>query len=163
LEINNRLREADKIKEEYIGYYFTINSDFLDKIESVKKVIDQKITARKFDDLRVLVDGLDLKREREELYKGFDTTFIKLFPDFVNTFNSFFSEENKMVLKDNQVLNTELRIFALIRLGINDTEKIAKILGYSVNTIYAYKTKVKGKSLLPNEEFEARIKQIKTI
>lgn len=163
LEINNRLREADKIKEEYIGYYFNINSDFLDKIESVKKVIDQKLTARKFDDLRPLVDGLDLKREREELYRGFDNTFLKLFPDFVSTFNSFFSEENKIVLKDNKVLNTELRIFALIRLGIQDTETIAKILGYSVNTIYAYKTKVKSKSILPNDEFEAKIKEIKTV
>jgi hypothetical protein len=162
-EINNKLREADKIKEEYVGYYFNINSDFLDKIEAVKKTIDQKLTARKFDDLRVVVDGLDLKREREELYRGFDNTFIKLFPDFVSTFNAFFSEENRIILKDNQVLNTELRIFALIRLGIQDTEKIAKILGYSVNTIYAYKTKVKSKSLLPNDEFEARIKEIKTV
>ncbi len=162
-EINNKLREADKIKEEYVGYYFNINSDFLDKIESVKKSIDQKLTARKFDDLRVVVDGLDLKREREELYRGFDSTFIKLFPDFVSTFNTFFTEENRITLKDNQVLNTELRIFALIRLGIQDTEKIAKILGYSVNTIYAYKTKVKSKSLLPNDEFEVRIKEIKTV
>jgi hypothetical protein len=163
LEINNRLREADKIKEEYIAYYFTINSDFLDKIESVKKAIDQKLTARKFDDLRPLVDGLDLKREREELYRGFDNTFLKLFPDFVSTFNTFFDEEHKIILKDHQALNTELRIFALIRLGIHDTETIAKILGYSVNTIYAYKTKVKSKSLLPNDEFEARIKEIKTV
>jgi hypothetical protein len=162
-EINHRLREADKIKEEYIGYYFNINSDFLDKIESVKKSIDQKLMARKFDDLQKVADGLNLKREREDLYQGFDHTFIKLFPDFVATFNSYFSEENKMVLKENQILNTELRIFALIRLGIHDTEKIAKILGYSVNTIYAYKTKVKSKSLLPNDEFEAKIKAIKTV
>lgn len=161
--INQKLREAEKIKEEYIAYYFNINSDFLDKIESVKKSIDRKLIVKKFDDLQKVIDGLDMKREREELYRGFDHTFLKLFPDFVSTFNSFFTEENKIVLKDNQILNTELRIFALIRLGINDTEKIAKILGYSVNTIYAYKTKVKSKSLLPNDEFEAQIKEIKTV
>lgn len=162
-EINHRLREADKIKEEYIGYYFNINSDYLDKVESLKKSIDQKLTARKFDDLRFVTDSFDLKRERENLYAGFDSTFIKLFPDFVSTFHSYFEEENKFQLKDGQVLNTEMRIFALIRLGIHDTDKIAKILGYSVNTIYAYKTKVKSKSTLPNDEFEAKILEIKTV
>ncbi len=162
-EINQKLREADRIKEEYIGYYFNINTDYLDKIEALKKSIDQKLTARKFDELRFVADSLDLRREREALYRGFDNTFLKLFPDFVDTFNSYFSEENKITLKDNQILNTELRIFALMRLGIQDTEKIAKILGYSVNTIYAYKTKVKSRSLLPNEEFDAKISEIKTI
>lgn len=162
-KINQRLRESDKIKEEYIGYYFNINSDYLTKIEALKKSIDQKLLARKFEDLRFVADSLDLKRERENLYHGFDDTFIKLFPEFVTTFNSYFSEENRIILKDNQVLNTELRIFALMRLGIIDTEKIAKILGYSVNTIYAYKTKVKSKSLLPNDEFEAKIREIKTV
>jgi hypothetical protein len=162
-KINQRLRESDKIKEEYIGYYFNINSDYLSKIEALKRSIDQKLLARKFEDLRFVADSLDLKRERENLYHGFDDTFVKLFPDFVTTFNSYFDEENRIVLKDSQVLNTELRIFALMRLGIVDTEKIAKILGYSVNTIYAYKTKVKSKSLLPNDEFEAKIREIKTV
>src|SRR5205085_1270651 len=99
------------------------------KIEALKKSIDQKLLARKFEDLRFVADSLDIKRERENLYQGFDEVFVKLFPDFVTTFNSYFSDENKIILKDNDVLNTELRIFALMRLGIVDTEKIAKILG----------------------------------
>lgn len=162
-EINQRLREADKIKEEYIGYYFNINSDYLDKIEDVKKSIDHKLMARKFDDISYIVNGINLKREREELFVSFDKVFLKLFPDFVTKFNALFDEEDKIVLKDNQLLNTELRIFALIRMGINDTEKIAKILDYSVNTIYTYKTKIKSKSLVPNEEFEKKIMEINTI
>jgi DNA-binding CsgD family transcriptional regulator len=68
-----------------------------------------------------------------------------------------------VVLKENQLLNTELRIFALIRMGISDTEKIAKILDYSVNTIYAYKNRVKTKSTIPNEEFEQKVMEIKTV
>jgi hypothetical protein len=162
-EINHQLREADKIKEEYIGYYFNINSDYIDKIEDVLKAIDQKLMARKFDDIRFIVNNINLKREREELFVSFDKVFLKLFPDFVTTFNSYFKEENRIVLKDNQLLNTELRIFALIRMGINDTEKIARILDYSVNTIYTYKTKVKSKSTLPNEEFEKKIMEIMTV
>ncbi len=162
-EINHQLREADKIKEEYIGYYFNINSDYLDKIEDVLKAIDQKLTAKKYDDIRFIISNVNLKREREELFVSFDKVFLKLFPDFVTIVNSYFKEEDKIVLKDNQLLNTELRIFALIRMGISDTEKIARILDYSVNTIYTYKTKVKSKSILPNEEFEKKIMEIMTI
>jgi hypothetical protein len=162
-EINHQLREADKIKEEYIGYYFNINSTYLTKIEEVLKAIDQKLTAKKFDDIRFILTNINLKHEREQLFVNFDKVFLNLFPDFVTLFNSHFKDEDKIVLKENQLLNTELRIFALIRLGISDTEKIARILDYSVNTIYTYKTKVKSKSLLPNEEFEKKIMSIRTV
>jgi hypothetical protein len=159
---NNNLSEANQIKEEYIAYYFNINADYLSKIEALKTAIDKKLIAKKFDELRYIVDNINLKREREELSYSFDHVFLKLFPDFVSTFNSLFNPEDQIVLKEGQLMNTELRIFALIRMGISDTEKIAKILGYSVNTIYAYKTRVKSKSLIPNEEFESRIMQIRT-
>ncbi len=162
-ETNHMLREADKIKEEYIGYYFNINSDYIDKIEEVKKAIDQKLMTKKFDEIRFIVDNINLKREREDLFVSFDKVFLKLFPDFVTIFNSYFKEEDRIILKDNQLLNTELRIFALIRMGIGDTEKIARILNYSVNTIYTYKTKIKSKSLVPNEEFEKKIMEIMTV
>ena len=130
------------MKEEYIGYYFNINAEYLNKIENFKKAVDQKVLARKYDDLRYIVDNINLKREREELSYSFDRVFLNLFPDFVSTFNSLFRPEDQIILKEGQLLNTELRIFALIRMGISDTEKIARILGYSVNTIYAYKTRL---------------------
>lgn len=161
-EINNTLREANAIKEEYIGYYFNINSEYLNKIEEFKQAVDHKLVNRKYEDIKYIVNNIDLRREREALYFSFDKVFLKLFPDFVTIFNSFFDEKDKVTLKENQLLNTELRIFALIRMGISDTEKIAKILNYSVNTIYAYKTRVKSKSWVPNEEFETRIMEIKT-
>ena len=86
--------------------------------------------------------------------------FLKLFPDFVTVFNSYFKEEDRVILKEGQLLNTELRIFALIRMGIHDNEKIAKILDYSINTIYNYKARVKGKSIIPNELFEKKVMEI---
>lgn len=152
---NQNLREANKIKEEYIGYYFNSNADFLNKVEAFKEQIDQKLTARKFDDIRFVSGNFNLKRERDNLSFSFDKVFLNLFPDFLERFNSLFKHEDQVVLKEGQLLNTELRIFALIRMGINDPEKIAKILGYSVNTIYAYKNRVKSKSIVPNEKFEA--------
>jgi hypothetical protein len=162
-EVNNRLMEANKIKEEYIGYYFNINSEYLVKIQAFKQAIDTKLMTKKYDDIRYVVNNINLKKEREELYLSFDKIFLKLFPDFVTTFNSFFKEEDRIVLKEGQLLNTELRIFALIRMGIHDTEKLAKILDYSINTIYNYKARIKGKSIVPNEEFEQKIMEIKAL
>ena len=161
-ESNSHLREVIAIKDEYIGYYFNINSEYINKIEELKTSVDHKLTNKKYDDIKFIVNNIDLKREREALYFNFDKVFLKLFPDFVTQFNSYFDDKDRITLKDNQLLNTELRIFALIRLGISDTEKISKILNYSVNTIYAYKTRVKTKSKVPNEEFERKIMEIKT-
>ena len=81
----------------------------------------------------------------------------------MDKFNSLFKEEDQVRLKENELLNIDLRIFALIRMGISDNEKIAQILEYSVNTIYAYKTRIRNKSLVPNEEFETRIMEIKGV
>jgi hypothetical protein len=161
--INQRLQESDRIKEEYIGYYFGNNSEYIDKIETFRNTIDQKLQTKRVEDIRYVVNTINPTHEREELYVNFDRIFLKLFPDFVTLFNSWFETENRIVLKENQLLNTELRIFALIRLGIHDAEKIAKILGYSVNTIYSYKNRVKSKSFVPNEEFEEKVMQIKTV
>lgn len=163
MEMNQKLVEANKIKEEYIGYYFNINTEYLEKIEAFRRSIDNKLMQKKFDDIRMVISNINIKKEREELYFSFDKVFLKLFPDFVTTFNSLFREEDRIVLKDGQLLNTELRIFALIRMGIHDTEKIAKILDYSINTIYNYKARVKNKSLIPNEEFEKRIMEIQAL
>jgi len=162
-EINYKLMEANKIKEEYIGYCFQINSSYLDKIKKFKKLADQKLTDNKYAEVRYLVNNIDLKEERDELFRNFDRIFLKIFPNFVTVFNSFFKEEDRIRLKDNELLNTDLRIFALIRIGISDNVKIAQILEYSVNTIYTYKTKIKNKAIIPKEEFEERLMDIKAL
>jgi len=159
-QINEKLEEANKIKEEYIGYFFSLDSEFFVKLERLKKTLDQKIAERKWEDLRFIVNNIQPKKEKEELLKSFDMVFLRIFPDFVDRFNALFKEEDRIHLKENELLNIDLRIFALIRMGITDNEKIAQILGYSVNTIYTYKTRIKNRSVVPNEEFEARIKSI---
>lgn len=157
------LLEANRIKEEYIGFYFNANSEYLNKAEALKKSIELKLVTKKLDDIKFIVNNFNLKKDREDLYGNFDTIFLKLFPDFVSVFNSYFKDEDKIVLKEGQLLNTELRIFALIRLGIHDPEKIAKILDYSINTIYNYKARVKSKSILPNEQFERKIMEVSAV
>ena len=163
VEVNNKLTEANKIKEEYIGYFFNADSEFFGKMEKFKKSLEQKIAYRKWEDIIALVNNINLKKEKEELLQNFDKVFLKLFPDFIQGFNALFRPEDQVQLKDHEFLNTDLRIFALIRMGIHENEKIARILEYSVNTINTYKTKIKNKSIVPNEEFEHRIMEIKTL
>src|SRR4030095_12647443 len=104
------------------------NSDIFTRIEKFKKTLEQKIAYRKMDEIISVVNNINLKKEKEELLKNFDRVFLKLFPNFVTEFNSLFSPEDRVVLRDNELLNTDLRIFALIRMGIHDNEKIAEIL-----------------------------------
>ena len=155
--------EANKIKEEYIGYFFSGNSEFYTRIERFKRSVEQKIVDRKLDEIRFLVNNLNLKQERDELLKNFDAIFLKLFPNYIEEFNALFKEEDHIKLKEGELLNTDLRIFALIRMGIHDNEKIARILEYSVNTINTYKTKIKNKSILANDAFEQKIMDFHTI
>jgi tetratricopeptide (TPR) repeat protein len=161
LEINYRLQEANKIKEEYIGHFFDTISGYIEKIDTFKKVLTRKLATKRIEEVTEAVRNINLKTEREEMFYSFDTTFLKIFPGFLSDFNALFKKEDQYKWVEKQPLCPELRIFALIRLGIKDSEKIAKILDYSLNTIYAYKTKVKNRSIIPNEKFEDTLMEIK--
>ena len=162
-DANDKLTEANKIKDEYIGYFFSQNSEFIDKIKALQRWVNQKAIAKQYDDLKNFPQNLDIRKEREALFERFDQIFLKLFPDFVNKFNILLKSEEQIHLKKDELLNTDLRIYALIRLGINDNEKIAQFLDYSVNTIYAYKTKIKNKACFPSDEFKRKVLEIKSI
>lgn len=156
-ELNQGLNEANHLKEEYIGYYFNNTARYIDKLEGLKKKLSTLLSSKQIATAQRLVEEIDIKSERTDLFKGFDTVFVQLFPNFVTEFNALFTEADRIHLTEAQLLNTELRIFALIRLGITDSEQISRILGYSIHTVYAYKTRVKNRSFLPNEAFEARV------
>jgi tetratricopeptide (TPR) repeat protein len=160
-EMNHKLMESNIIKEEYIGHFFNINSEFIEKLESYRKSIQRKTATRQFEDIANIITSADLRKERENLFLNFDKIFLKLFPGFVDEFNSFFNEEDRIVLRHDELLNSDLRIFALMRLGITDSEKIAKFLDFSVNTIYTYRTKIKNKAIIDRDTFDEHIMQIK--
>ena len=161
--MNSKLDEANMIKDEYIGYFFNVHSSYIEKIDRLKRSIEKVVKEKRYDEVLLFLNKLNIGLERESLSNSFDHVFLNLFPNFIEDFNAFFDAEHQVHLHDNQLLNTELRIFALIRLGIDDNETIAKILNYSVNTIYTYKTKVKNRSFLPNDEFEDRVIAIKAV
>jgi tetratricopeptide (TPR) repeat protein len=162
-EFNSKLDEANMIKDEYIGYFFNTHSDYIEKIDRLKRSIEKNIREKRYEEVLMVLNRLNTNFERENLSHSFDKVFLNLFPKFVEDFNALFDVDHQIHLNDGQLLNSELRIFALIRLGIHDNETIGKILNYSVNTIYTYKTKVKNKSLIPNEEFEDKIMLIKAV
>ena len=138
-KINDRLTEDTHIKEEYIGYFFNVISGYIVKLEKLKRNIERKVATKKYDDIVLSVNEINIKKERETLFYTFDHVFLKIFPNFIDLFNSLLKKEDQIWPKDHEVLNTDLRIFALMRLGISDNETIANILEYSVNTIYVYK------------------------
>jgi hypothetical protein len=162
-QFNAKLDEANMIKDEYIGYFFNIHSDYIEKIDRLKRSIEKKVKEKRYEEVLMALNRLNPGSERENLSHSFDKVFLNIFPGFVQDFNALFDEAQQVNLHEGQLLNSELRIFALIRLGIHDNESIGKILNYSVNTIYTYKTKVKNKSFVPNDEFEDRIMLIKAV
>jgi tetratricopeptide (TPR) repeat protein len=161
--INDKLIEDTHIKEEYIGYFFNVISGYILKLEKLKRNIDRKLAAKKYEDIQLTVNEINIKKERDLLFYTFDHIFLKIFPNFITVFNSLFRPEDQIWPKDHEVLNTDLRIFALIRMGINDNETIANILEYSVNTIYVYKMRIKARSILPGDQFDEKIMSIKAV
>lgn len=158
--INGRLTEDAHIKEEYIGYFFDVISSYIEKLEKIKRTVDMKLSVRKYDDIQLIVNNIQVKKEREKLFHTFDRVFLKIFPNFIESFNSMFKPEDQIWPKDNEVLTTDLRIFALIRLGISDNERIANILEYTEKTIYVYKMRLKAKSICPSDQFDQKIMKI---
>ncbi len=140
-----------------------MDTEFLARIEKLVSSLDKRLTDRKWDEMKFILHSIDLKNEKEDLLKNFDKLFVRLFPNFVEQFNTLFQEDDKIILKDDQLLNNDLRIFALIRLGITENEKIAEILDYSINTIYAKKTKIRNRTVVPNDELEKKIMEITTL
>ena len=159
-KINRRLLEDAHIKEEYIGYFFNAISSYILKLEKIKRNIEKKVRAKNFQDLSQIALEIDIKQERHNLFFTFDSIFLKLFPNFISAFNELLKPEDQIWPKDNEVLTTNLRIFALTRLGIKENQTIANILENTVSTIYTYKFRIKSKSIVPNEEFENKIMEI---
>ncbi|MGI4874906.1 MAG: DUF6377 domain-containing protein [Janthinobacterium lividum] len=155
--LNRRLNEANRIKEEYIGYYFSNASRYVGRLDELQKKLGTLLATRQPAAAQRLVDDIDSKAERAELLRAFDAGFVRLFPKFVAEFNALFPDGSGRQLADDQLLTPELRIFALMRLGITDSEQISQVLGYSIHTVYAYKTRVKNRSFLPNDAFEAQV------
>jgi hypothetical protein len=159
--LNHELSEANHIKEEYIGYFLDLCSEYIGNLEEYRKTVCNKIAAKRFDELlRSTNTSSDKANEIKELYANFDSAFLNIYPEFVSSINKLLVKEARFETKKGDLLNTELRIFALIRLGITDSTKIATFLRCSVQTVYNYRSKIKRSSLDELKDIEEQIKKI---
>ena len=163
LVVNNRLQESNHIKEEYIAHFFDLCSTYINKMENHRKILNKHASNKHWDELfEILRSTTLIETELEELYKNFDAIFVSLYPSFVEEFNALQAKEERIILKPGELLNTELRIFALIRLGITDSVKIAGFLRYSISTIYNYRVKARNNATVSRDVFENKVMEIGT-
>jgi hypothetical protein len=160
-DLNGKLWETSRIKEELIGLFFKTCSSYIETLDKVKRKAQHKIKIGKYQDATLVLGDVHIQTEKKELYHTLDRVFLTLFPNFIASFNSLLKQEDQILLKEGEILTATLRIYALIRLGISDVETIASILDYTVNTVYTYKARIKAKASVPPEEFEQKIMSIK--
>lgn len=155
------LNESNRVKEKYIGLFLRQCSIYIDNMERMRKEVLTMLKNKQHTELMSKMKSHDFRdRQQQELFDIFDTTFIHLFPTFVDDFNKLLRPEERIHLDGTSRLNTDIRIFALIRLGIDDSSKIAEFLHYSVNTIYNYRARIKNGATCGRDEFEKKVKEI---
>ena len=159
--LNSQMQEADKVKQEYITLFLGILSENISKTRQYRHHVLKSIRQ---GNTKALVEEIELLPSIDddimEFYKMFDETFVNLYPDFVDKFNELLVDGAAIVPKGDDILTPELRIFALIKLGITDSSKIASLLHYSANTIYNYRAKIKNKARGSRNEFETAVRNI---
>lgn len=155
------LSANNEAKERYIANIFAICSDYINKLDDFRKNIYRMIAARRYDEVRELTKSPELSHvEIKELYANFDRIFLQIYPDFVEDFNTLLRPEERIELRNDGHLTTELRIYALVRLGLNDSVKIAKFLHMSVQTVYNTRQRARNKAAVPKETFAEAVKSL---
>ena len=159
--LNEEISSVDAIKEHYIGTFLNLYSEYIDKLDVYRKTVHKYVITNKTKDLLELTKSKKIiESELKIFYDNFDKSFLHIYPTFIENFNKLLKEGEKIEVKEDDSLTVELRIFALIRLGITNSSKISKILRYSVNTIYNYRVKIRNIAI-NREEFEDMVKKIK--
>ena len=160
-EANSAIAENSRFKEVYIGRYMDQCLVYIEKLDAYRKTLSRLANSGKTEELKqVLKSTSAIDEELKAFYFQFDKTFLSLFPTFVEDFNALLLPGEAIVPKKSGTLNPELRIYALIRLGIADSEKISKFLRYSLTTIYNYRTKVRNKARGDRNALEAEVLRI---
>lgn len=159
-ELNQRLMETNKRRETYMRLFMDISAVYIRKLDDYRKLISRKVKAKQFDDLLKAVNNYKLAEDdASTFYTRFDKAFIELYPDFVEELNKLLLPEAQIVLPAADTLTTEVRIFALMRLGVTDSQEVATLLFYSVQTIYNYKSSMRAKAI-NRDTFEADINRL---
>lgn len=155
------LSETNYVKERLIADIFSICSNYINKLDDFRRNIHAMLLAHRYVDLKELTKTPELSyAETKELYQIFDKVFLGIYPDFVKDFNTLLRPEEQITLKKGEQLNTELRIYALVRLGLNDSTKIAQFLHCSVRTVYNTRQRMRNRAIIPKDEFANTVKSL---
>lgn len=158
--MKQELQDANQTKDVYISQFLSLCSIYVDKLKQFGKLVNRKISAGQVDDLYKLTkSGKFVEEQSVDFYKVFDDAFLHIYPHFVDKVNELLRPEEQIVLNDGEQLNSDLRILAFMRLGIDDTNRVAQILNFSVNTIYAYRNRMRNRAI-NRATFEADIMSI---
>jgi hypothetical protein len=160
-EKNMQLWESNQVKEQYIAQFFNLCSTYIDQMEDYRNTLYKLGINKQYEELiKKLKSTTAVDNELEKLYGYFDRIFLNLYPTFVSDFNALLAKDEQIILKSDDLLNKELRIYALLRLGITDSVKIAGFLRCSMSTIYNYRTKMRNKAVINRDEFEEMVMNI---
>ena len=158
-ELNNELLRTNHIREEYVSLFLDLCAAYIDKLNRYQDLVKRKVKAKQTEDLAKLANNKMSENDAKHFFVNFDTTFLTLYPNFIKEFNALLREGEEIIPQKGEILNTELRIFALVRLGIKDSSRIATLLFYSPQTIYNYRTAVRNRTR-DRESFEEKVKQL---
>lgn len=159
-EANGRLRDANYVKEEIIGYVFSICSQYISRMEEFRKRVSRQLKTGQTEELKQTIEKPMQQAELKDFLVTFDQVFLNIYPDFVQDFNALLRPEERITLKEGELLNTELRIYALVRLGINDSVKISEFLHCSAQTVYNNRLRCRNKAIGPKEDFARTVMEL---
>ncbi|MBP5765118.1 MAG: hypothetical protein J6W47_08375, partial [Bacteroidales bacterium] len=158
---NLQLQSSDHIKGDYLMNYLTRSRNYLASIESFQRQMANLLHTRQYEELGKKLKSTEfVDEEQEKFYADFDELFLTLYPNFVEKFNALLKPEAAILPKKGELLTTELRIFALIRMGENDSTKIAKFLNYSLTTIYNYRSRTRNNAIGNKDTFEEDVMKL---
>ena len=159
-ELNKRLMATNKRRETYMRLFMDISALYIKKLDDYRKLVSRKVKTGQTTDLLKVVNSIKVgEEEAKAFYVRFDKAFMELYPDFVDKLNELLVEDQQIELPSNHTLSTEVRIFALMRLGVTDSQEIATLLFYSTQTIYNYKSAMRAKAK-NRDTFESDINQL---
>lgn len=155
--LQDHLRQTNRIKEVYMKQFLNLCSVYMDKLNQFCSLAERKISTGHVDELyRLTKSGKLIENQSKDFYEVYDNAFIHIHPDFVVKVNELLRPESRIELADGEILNTDLRILSLLRLGITESQRIAQILNYSVNTVYAYRNRLRNRAI-DRDTFESAV------
>ncbi len=159
-EANRSLEESSKIKEQYLGYLFNLCADYIGSLERYRLQLAQRVKSGRVKDIDALLSQPQGAEHLQSFFHKFDSIFLDIFPDFIDKLNGLLDDGYKLEPRPGELLSPELRIYALVRLGINDSTQIAAFLHYSPQTVYNYRFRVRSHSRIPRDKFPQAVMEL---